>query len=131
MFLSLNGTTVPNNGYVLASSIFPSGGLQCDTNRRNCCRNLDNPSGGAQGDWYFPDGTIVASYSVEEPKNNYGNFFFRKRERGTVYLSISGTPLERGRFRCEMPNANGITETRYVNIGEYFLPSCPWMYSST
>ena len=38
-------------------------------------------------------------------------------------LYSQGSPSERGQFRCEIPNASGNTETRYVNIGECFISS--------
>ena len=35
-----------------------------------------------------------------------------------IRLYISGTPVERGRFRCEIPDANDVTQTLYANICE-------------
>ena len=36
----------------------------------------------------------------------------------------TGTPPERGRFRCEVPNAAGVDNMSvYVNIGEWFVSS--------
>jgi hypothetical protein len=37
-----------------------------------------------------------------------------------VHLNRLGNPSERGRFRCEVPNAAGINVTMYANIGEWF-----------
>ena len=113
VFLSLNGETIPNDGYVLASAIGTgSSGLHCNTNRSDCCRGAD---GGPHGHWYHPDGREVMSYTAE----NYAvNFFFRDRATGTVRLNRNGNPTDRGRFRCEIPDANGVTMILYVNIGE-------------
>jgi hypothetical protein len=33
-------------------------------------------------------------------------------------LNRYGNPSERGRFRCEVPNAAGVMVTMHVNIGE-------------
>ena len=38
---------------------------------------------------------------------------------GVVRLNRLGDPPERGRFRCEVPNADGDMVAMYVNIGEY------------
>jgi hypothetical protein len=38
-----------------------------------------------------------------------------------VRLNRYGNSSERGRFRCEVPNAAGDNVTVYVNIGEWFV----------
>ena len=125
VFLSfnINRTTLPDDGYILASSILNSrNSILCNTDRADCCssQSSDNPNETAQGDWYLPNGNIVGSHTVEVAKNNHGNFFARSRGSGIVRLYTSGNPSERGQFRCEIPNAGGVNETRYINIGESF-----------
>ena len=121
VFLSLNGVTIPNDGYVLASSIGGDGaGILCNTDRNDCCRASDNPNSGAQGHWYDPEGNEVGSHTVELKRYPTQNFFARNRGSGIVRLYRSENPSERGQFCCEIPNASGNTETRYVNIGEWF-----------
>ena len=115
--MSLNGETIPNSGYVLASSI-GGDGILCRTDRSDCCRASDNPNGGAQGHWYRPNGDEVDSFTMENEKHSTRNFFARNRDRGIVRLYPNGNPSERGQFRCEIPNASGNTETHFVNIGE-------------
>ena len=121
MNLTLNGETIPNDSYVLVTNISVyDGGLYCNTDRRDCCRGIDTPAGVAQGQWYCPNGTQVRSFSLEDAVN-FGatrNFFYRNRDVGVVRLNRIGTPPERGRFRCEVPNAAGANVTVYVNIGE-------------
>ena len=113
--------TIPNDDYVLASSIVGnSDGILCNTDRSDCCRASDNPNGGAQGHWYRPNGDEVLSYTQELANNSRGQFFARNRGSGIVRLYSQGDPSERGQFRCEIPNASGNNETRYVNIGECF-----------
>ena len=36
-------------------------------------------------------------------------------------LYRQGSPTERGRFRCEIPNAINVNATLYVNIGKYIV----------
>ena len=122
VFLSLNGMTIPNDGYVLASDIGTAGnGLHCNTDRSDCCRSADHPSGVAQGHWYHPDGSQVGIFSTEDSNNPNGNFFSRDRSTGRVRLNRSGNPPQRGRFHCEIPNASGVIVTLYINIGEWFI----------
>ena len=117
MFLSLNGETIPNDGYVLASTIDSgANGLHCNTDRSDCCRGSDNPHYVAQGHWYHPDGTEVMSFTIENTADPWPhNFFFRDRVTGIVRIGI---PPDRGRFHCEIPNAVGDLMNLYVNIGK-------------
>ena len=125
VYLSLNGVIISNNSYILTSDvgIFDSA-LQCNTDRSDCCRASDHPNGVAQGQWYYPDGREVRSFT-EEDAGPPRNFFYRNRDDGIVRLSRYGNPPEanRGRFRCEIPDANGVNVTIFVNIGERFASS--------
>ena len=126
MFLSLNGETVPNDGYVLVSNIGTDiNALLCNTDRSDCCTGGDHPNGIAQGHWYFPDGTEVMSFTIEDAANPTRNFFSRSRGTGIVRLSRRGNPpqSQRGRFRCVIPDASGMDVTLFVNIGEWFISS--------
>ena len=116
VILLLYGETVPSDGYVLASDIGEGdGGLLCNTDRSDCCRSGD---GAAQGQWYFPD--PPGGQVLIKGTRTTGNFFYRDRGFRIVRLNRfgTGTPTERGRFRCEIPNADGVNVDRYVNIGE-------------
>ena len=119
--LTLNGETIPNDSYVLVTDISVyNSSLHCHTDRSGCCRGIDAPDGAAQGHWYRPNGTQVRSFALEEAINFRAtrNFFYRNRGVGVVRLNRIGTPPERGRFCCEVPNADGANVTVYVNIGE-------------
>ena len=121
VFLSLNGVTIPNDGYVIVSNIgMGDTGLHCNTDRSDCCRGSDNPSGGTQGRWYYPDGREVRDYTTEIVDDPNGNFFSRNRGTGIVRLNRNGNPpaADRGRLRCDIPNTSGVTVTLYVNIGK-------------
>ena len=37
--------------------------LLSNTDRIDCCRSSDNPNGGTQGHWYYPNGEEVGSYT--------------------------------------------------------------------
>ena len=122
--LSLNGVSIPNGGNVLVTDItegsygVTDGGLLCITDSSGCCRGSDNPNGGGQGEWYFPNGSLVAIQGTR-----YRDIFYRNRGARLVRLNRVGNPPERGRFRCEVPNAAGVMVTIYVNIGEWFISS--------
>ena len=133
VFLSLNGvsTTIPNDSYVLVTDFwngFGGTGLYCSTDRNDCCRASDHPNGIAQGHWYRPDGREVLDSSTEyrtRPYCEIYSYFHSSRSRGVVYLfretgsNSMINPPERGRFRCEIPDASGVNVTLYVNIGEH------------
>ena len=115
--LMLHGEIIPNNSYVLTSNIGEGdGGLLCNTDRSDCCRASGSVA--AQGHWYFPD--PPGGQVLIRGTRTTGNFFYRDRGVRIVRLNRfgTGTPIERGRFRCEIPNADGINVDRYVNIGE-------------
>ena len=124
MTLSLNGETIPSDGYVLASAIgIQSSSLYCNTDRRDCCRASSASDGVARGHWYRPNGTQIGSLMQQSAIYPTRKFFSRDRIRGAVRLNRFGNPSERGRFRCEAPNAAGDNVTVYVNIGEWFVVS--------
>ena len=112
--LSLRGAAIANDGYVDVDDIGLDNEhtLLCHTNKTDCCRGSN-----IEGDWYFPDRTRVRSYA-----ENYGlghtSYFFRNRHNSVVRLRRREAPTERGRFYCEVPNASGVNQTIYVNIGE-------------
>ena len=113
LFLSLKGTPIDDDGFVDATDI--EGGnnaLLCHTNATDCCTGALSPGGVAEGDWKFPSGTAVGSFSTN---NNAGgtNFFFRNRDQSVVRLNRQDSPSERGRFHCSLRNS-----LIYVNICE-------------
>ena len=119
--LSLNGVNIPNGGSILVTDIteghygVTDGGLLCITDSIDCCRASDNPNGFAQGEWYFPNGSLVQILGTQYGESD---IFYRNRDTRLVRLNRVGNPPGRGLFRCEVPNAEGITVTLYVNIGE-------------
>ena len=91
-------------------------GLLCHTNKLDCCAVSHVNDGEALGHWFFPNQTIVNN------RRNYTDsgsmdFFYRNRFQSVVRLLRVGHPIVRGLFRCEIPNANDVFESLYVNIG--------------
>ena len=101
---------IDNDGFVNAKDIGVDP-LLCLTNATECCGNAQ---GGTKGDWFFPNGTTVASFSENYYGANYDNgFFSRNRGQSVVRLNQRHNASERGRFSCELLNS-----TIYVNICE-------------
>ena len=111
--LMLRGGAIADDGYVDADQIgLRSNALMCHTNKTDCCGHPFDRA----GHWYFPNGTQVDSYTNNILEANY-QFYFRDRRNSVVRLQTLGNPPERGRFYCEVPDANGRNQTVYVNIG--------------
>ena len=120
VYVSINETVITNDGYVdsydLIQNRLP---LICHTNNMDCCRDDQ------LGDWLYPNGTTLKSFTVNTNKR-IPEFFSRRRSQSRVIMIASGTyelrtflgPPERGRFHCEVPDANDVNQTVYVNICE-------------
>ena len=114
MFLSLNGHFIANNSYVDVDDIGEDDdALLCHTDKPDCC----NPFlvyGIRAGEWYYPNGSRVGI------QGGYQDEFYRNRRAQVVRLNRrQGTFTARGLFRCEVPDASGIIQTVFVNIGMY------------
>ena len=110
--LSLNGKVIANDSFVNADDIGENDdALHCQTDKKSCCRYGVNRF----GEWYFPNGTRVGMR--EGTRDNY---FYRNRGDKIVRLNRRHNPPERGQFHCEVPDADGVNQTVFVNIGMYF-----------
>ena len=110
--LSLRGITYSNNSVVSISDIGEGeDALLCQTDKTQCCRMRDNlPDRVAFGQWFFPNG--------DEVGNDDGDFF-RNRGEGIVRLNRRNNALSpTGRYRCVIPDASGVNQTLYVDVGE-------------
>ena len=123
--LHLNGVTLPNDSFVDFDDIRResdnanrfTGYIHCRTDLEACCHRdqLMQPENfDGLGHWYYPDGTEVLYDAMVNPT------YRRTRSQSTVYLFRRGSssPPERGRFHCEVPNAQNVNQTVYVNICE-------------
>ena len=85
--------------------------LLCHTDKHDCCVESNKA-----GEWFFPSGTQVRV-------KNSSQEFYRNRGMQVVRLNHrqgSFTDLERGLFRCEIPDSSNMTQTVYVHIGISF-----------
>ena len=101
--------------------------LECITDLVDCCgTESGSPVRTVHGNWYFPDGTIVGEFAPSATRfmvNRGPNEVVNGQQfYGSVRLfrRFSAIP-ERGRFRCELPNAAGVNQTLYVNICELIV----------
>ena len=124
VYLSIGETPIANDGYVNSYDMIQNDlSLICHTNKMNCCRVVP------QGDWYYPNGTTVDTYTANSAQKRIPEFFSRYRSLRRVDLNTRGTdglrtflgPPERGRFYCKVPDANNVNRTVYVNICESYL----------
>ena len=116
-------TIYANNSDILITSIgtdhkrLPSEGLVCNTDYRPCCRYFPpgSPTSVSVGEWYYPNGDQVPLLSV-------GDVFYRTRgeDDGTLNLFRRDTDIASpiGSFCCEIPVADGVSQTLCANIGE-------------
>ena len=105
VYLSLNGTVIPNHGYVEISRIGSTddSALLCHTNNPP-----PTPSGTSGGDWHAPDGTRVSGTDVPGVM----------RTRGSMVVRIwrtSGDPPE-GIYRCTIDDATSTVQMVYVGL---------------
>ena len=107
--LTLGTTPLTNNSVVVITDIgdvADGSPLICTTTFTPCCKD------GKQGEWYYPDGTVVPDSTANE------DFFRNRGDDGEVRLNrirnnaISPT----GIFHCELPGPNGVTQTLYVGV---------------
>ena len=115
VYLSLKGAYLANNSYVDVDDIGEDeNALICHTNKTGCCHYYDDRA----GEWYFPNGSSVQT----RDGNRYSGlteYFYRNRGESIVRLNRYGnSPLERGHFYCELPDANDVNKTLHVNICE-------------
>ena len=107
--------------------------LRCQTDLVECCHE-PYPK---HGNWYLPGNTMPLLF---DPQPAGGATFRRNRgpsvvndageitTPGVLQLWRRDNPPERGRFRCEMPNAANITQILYFHIRE-LNPGRQWMVS--
>lgn len=110
MHLLFKGKTYGNNSFFFISEIGRSNSnsaIQCMTNKEICCRKDKT------GEWYFPDRSLV-------PKEYLASVFYRNRDdNGAVNLNrFDNIMTPTGRYCCQVPDANNIHQTLYVNIGK-------------
>ena len=82
-------------------------GLLCVTNKTSCCTGVNRA-----GEFYYPNGTIV-------PNSMTGYNLYRNRDEKLVRLNRrSGAQFTVGEYRCQVPDASGVDQSLYINIGK-------------
>ena len=85
--------------------------LQCTTNNATCCSN--NFPETRSGEFYFPDGSTVPIL------NRASEGYYRDRRSQKIRLHRQHSGVYLGRFRCEIPDANGKIVNLFIHIGNY------------
>ena len=128
--LMLSGETIANDGFVDSDDVGafgnsrPSnsnsnGALLCVTDLVDCCA----APRAVRGDWYYPDNRTVGESGFGFIVNR-GASDQQTSTSGSVRLfRVFSAAPERGRFRCEIPNAAGVNQIIYLNICEFYY-SC-------
>ena len=81
--------------------------LLCVTDSTECCASPHTV-----GEFYYPDGSEVRiRASPDSMYRNSGDGFIRLNRRNNAL-----SPL--GRYRCAIPDSQGVMRNIYVNIGE-------------
>ena len=79
--------------------------LLCVTDNTECCRS------GGDGEFFYPDGGTAVGFSNT-------NSLYRNRGEQVIRLNrrnSATSPL--GRYRCDTPDASGMTRSIFINIG--------------
>ena len=104
VYLSLDGTVIPNHGYVEISDIGST-----DDSALLCHTNVPPPPGSySGGDWLAPDGTRVFGTDVPGVTRNRGAMVVRLKR-------TSSTPPE-GIYRCTIKDATLTVQMVYVGL---------------
>ena len=113
VYLQINGTRVPNHGFVNRGELSNhsraiDNPLVCVTpNNTNCCSSAE--TGGAPlGNWFFPNRTEV-------PTNDTGWLFYSTRGPGVVQLHRRTGGVS-GIYHCVIPDLSGVNQTLYVGL---------------
>ena len=122
MFLQFRGVRLSDNSLVDIDDVVDesvdsvdvnkvANSLMCMTDLVECCNAAQQSLLENIGQWRYPDGSLVL-FGAE------GITFRRNRGQSVIRLWRRGNPMERGRFRCELPDAQNDNQIRYVNIRE-------------
>lgn len=101
----------------LAANEHENNGLQCITDKPNCCRVGNNIR---IGEWVFPDGTPVP---ILGRGNNRATLFFRNRGHNDSTVNLNRVSSDvispTGNFCCQVPDSTDRNQTVCVNISKF------------
>ena len=126
--LSLRGITIYNNTYLSLSDIGGFVGdeaLQCHTDNINCCDSGHNENESVLAEWYYTNGSKVASIDGFDNSNNESNFstsdgFFARKSQSLIALFSGRDSTEMGRYCCKIQDQNGLNQMMCVNLGKNY-----------
>lgn len=115
--VTIRGANVDNDGYIAIDLLDSQERVRCMTSNRYCCE----AETGILGNWSFPNGSLISNRN----KLGYPPFFARSRNNNVVQLfrvdNDSIVPSQRGRFCCEVPDDQNVTQRYYINIRTLIL----------
>ena len=83
--------------------------LICHTELTTCCRDQDNPTGEALGDWVGPHGNNLPEKSDEG--------FYVTRDMSSISLNLAeGSNVAAGSYCCQIPWFGGKISTHCVRM---------------
>lgn len=106
LHFELRGERFPNNSAVPLRQVGEgNNAVFCKTNKTDCC-GLPKRA----GEFYYPNGDQVSRQSS-------GDRFYRNRSNQMIRLNRrSGTESPLGKYRCEIPDADGNMQTMYIEL---------------
>ena len=97
-------TAIKNNTVLSLVTI-----ISCHTELTTCCRDQDNPTGEALGDWVGPDGNSLPETSDDG--------FYVTRNMSSVSLNlVEGSSVTAGSYCCQIPRSGGGTSTHCIRV---------------
>ena len=109
---SVNDRTYPNNSVISLWNIGENDkALFCITDYTQCCSVLPF----RQGEFYYPNGERVGTLGT-------GDGMYRNRGNQEIRLNRKkGVTSPTGRFRCELPDDNGVLQNLFINISRKII----------
>ena len=108
----LHNQTCLNNSIVAINDIGEEdNALLCVTDKTDCCGKMD---GEKMGEFYYPDNSAVVFSSTISLYRTRGTKVVRLNRRNNVLSPI-------GRYRCEIPDANGNMQDIYIDITSMYI----------
>ena len=107
MYFELQGVVYTNNSAVSLLEVGEGeSALLCKTNRGGCCGTPPNRF----GEFYYPSG-------IKVPIAKQQQGFYRNRGEKVVRLNRrGGVTSPTGKYRCEIPDANGSMQSIYITL---------------
>ena len=106
IFFELGGEMLLNNSAISIADVGEGRrALFCRTDNVTCCRSPNSA-----GQFYFPNGDQVRT-------RRFGQGIYRNRRSQHIRLNReSGVTTPTGVYRCEIPDASGVTQNIFINL---------------